>query len=422
MSAGPPTVVDLHVASTAWTTAFTDYLQSHGLGDEGFRIPLGSSAQTKSLPWLNINQVILEFSEDADVQAADLSLSGVSATAFPLADFSYVITHDGESSTFVATWTFAAALSKNTYQIDLDGNGIDPVTDVDGNVLDGDWTNNSDTMPSGNGSAGGDFAFLFKVMPGDGNQNNGVEYADYYAATSRQGLTTTSSNYNAFVDIDGSGSHTQGDSQAVYSRLWSTYQSGSPAGVSNDAPTSAGGASVEITNAAIDVVLSLWDAFADAETADNQLNYQVISNSNAALFDSTSINSATGSLVLNAAAGASGVSEITVRATDAAGLSVVETFHIHVNHANQRPTLDFEVMPVGYRTWLFVGNVYDDDDVEGLIVTFSGATPIRATVAADGSFEFAIILDDDVSGSEWGTVADREGLWSYSLYKSMVAT
>ena len=55
------------------------------------------------------------------------------------------------------------------------GSGSAPVTDLAGNVLDGEWNNPSsysqvgstDMFPSGNGSAGGDFAFRFDVLPGD---------------------------------------------------------------------------------------------------------------------------------------------------------------------------------------------------------------------------------------------------------------
>lgn len=423
LSAGPPKIADLHIAGTNWTSAFVTYLQTHNLGDLGYRIPVGTAAQAKSLPWLNIDLIIVSFSEDVDVQAADLSLSGVNATSFSLADFSYEITHDVNGSTFIATWTFANPLPKNVYQIDLDGDGLDPVADVDGNALDGEWTNNSDTMPSGNGSAGGDFAFTFKVMPGDGNQNNGVELADYYAASSRQGATTASSNYNPLVDIDGDGLHEVADTQAVQAKLWSTYPSGTPVGASNDAPTTSGIDSVPITNAAIDVAISLWNAFADAETADHQLTYQVVSNTNPTLFDAVSINSTTGNLTLNAASGASGRSEITVRATDAAGLSVTTTFAANINSTTVNPYLTYVVIPEGYNAFRFVGEVSDDQPVEGLLVVFTGALSLRASVQADGSFEFVVVLDEeDEGGSVWGVVLDGDGLSSNSVLGTIVVT
>ena len=46
----------------------------------------------------------------------------------------------------------------------------DSVTDVAGNALDGEWDNGTDTYNSGDGAAGGDFAFRIDILPGDVNQ------------------------------------------------------------------------------------------------------------------------------------------------------------------------------------------------------------------------------------------------------------
>lgn len=417
LSGTPPTVIDLHVASSEWTSSFDDYLQSHSLGDLGYRIPTGTSAQSKSLPWFNIDVIVISFSEDVNVQAADLSLSGISAASIAFSDFSY------DALAHVATWTLASPLPKNVYQLDLDGNGVDPVTDVDGNILDGEWTNNSDTFASGNGTAGGDFAFMFKVLPGDIIQNNGVEYYDYYAAASRQGLTTASSNYLALADIDGSGVIEAQDAQDVYSKLWSTYSSGSPVGTTNDSPSTDGGESVYIDNASTDYALSLWSAFQDAETGDNQLTYQILSNSNPSLFDSVSINSSSGNLVMNAASGQSGRSAITVRATDSVGLTSIATFFADVFYVNQPPVLDYIATSQGSDTWLISGSVSDPDDVvEGMLVNFSGVFDLRASVREDGTFEFAVIVDSEDWGWEWAQVVDPHGLASDSVLRVIGVT
>jgi hypothetical protein len=410
----PPTVVDLHVSSSEWTSAFNSYLDSHGLGDLGYRIPIGSSAQNKSLPWFNLDRIAISFSEDVNVQAADLSISGINATSFSFTQFDYF--SDESTGVHVATWTLAAPLAKNTYQIDLNGNGLGPVTDLQGNILDGEWTNNSDTMPSGNGTAGGDFAFTFRVMPGDVNQNASVEYADYYASTARHGLTTASTNYNALIDIDGSGVHESQDSQDIQSKLWSTYASGTPAGTSNDAPTTTGGGALLVTDSTADAVMSLWSAFSDAETADNLLIYSLVSNSDPSLFDTVSINSTTGNLVINAAASVSGRSSITVRATDAGGLSALATFSVLVNYTNLAPELHFEVDSVGYDTWRIFGYVLDDGIVEGLIVRFYGVVDVRATVQADGTFDFLVIVEEENWDREFAQVADTENLDSLEAF------
>src|SRR3990172_10213621 len=85
----PPTVVGVEVASTSWDTDFVDYLQSAGLGTDGYKIPVGSTAQAKTLSWLNIDQINITFSEDVDIDAADLSLSGKNTTSYVFSDFHY---------------------------------------------------------------------------------------------------------------------------------------------------------------------------------------------------------------------------------------------------------------------------------------------------------------------------------------------
>jgi hypothetical protein len=411
-----PTVVDLHIASSDWTPAFMDHLASQGHGDLGFRIPVGS-AQSKSLPWFNLDEISISFSEDVHVDESDLSLSGVNATTFAVEAFGYF--SDAATGRHVAIWRFASPLPKNFYQIDLDANGIDPVVDDDGNVLDGEWTNNSDAMPSGNGTAGGDFQFVFRVMPGDVNQSSTVEYIDYYAATTRFGATPGSSNYVALVDVDGNGVIQTQDAQAIQSKLWSTYPSGTPVGATNDAPTAALGGAVQITNPAADVVMSLWNAFADQETPDSQLSYQIASNSNPGLFDSVSINTSTGNLVLNAASGVSGRSEIKVTATDSAGLRVTTTFVAHVIYQNVAPYLNFTVIVEGYNTWRFVGYVTDDGPLEQVVIQFTGVIDVRTTVRADGTFEFALIIEEEGWGSVTGNALDLEGVSSEDVVGSV---
>src|SRR5688572_27096744 len=79
MLSAAPAITDFHVSSTQWSSAFIDHLQSHNLGDHGYRVPVGSSLQSASLPWFNIDQIVISFSEDVDIQAADLALSSISA-------------------------------------------------------------------------------------------------------------------------------------------------------------------------------------------------------------------------------------------------------------------------------------------------------------------------------------------------------
>ena len=244
-----PTVVGVEVSSTQCDSGYVEYLQDHGLGTDGYSIPVGSNAQSATLPWNNLDQIKIKFSEDVHVQAADLSLTGKNTTSYAIAGFFY------DPQLRWATWTLAAPLSKDRLMIDLDANGIDPVTDLEDNVLDGEWTNNVSTYASGNGFAGGDFEFLLNVLPGDVNSTGQVTNLDYVLTRSQEGKTTTSTGYNPKYDVDGSGVIEVSDWQFVQGKLGNTLPTGSPAGVGNDAPTTTGFDSVSISDDAVDVAI-----------------------------------------------------------------------------------------------------------------------------------------------------------------------
>ena len=105
----------------------------------------------------------------------------------------------------------------------------------------------------------------------------------------------------------------------------------------NTTPTSSGIANVVVTEGAADTTISLFDAFADAETADVDLSYAVTGNTNSALFDGVTIDEVTGNLTLDYTATGIGSSDVTVSATDAGGLSVDTTFTVTVNEAVPPP-------------------------------------------------------------------------------------
>jgi len=410
LSGTPPKVVDVEVSSTQWASAYVAYLESNGLGEGGYRIPVGSNAQTAALPWNNLDRIKIKFSDDVEIQAADLSLTGKNTTSFAFAGFFY------DPQTCTATWTLNAPLVKDRLLIDLDANGIDPVTDLEGNVFDGEWTNNVSTFASGNGNAGGDFEFLLNVLPGDENSTGQVNYADYVAVRSQDGKSTTTAGYNFKYDIDGSGQINSTDWQFVLGKAGNTLPTGSPAGVTNDAPTTKGFGLTTISNAAIDVAISLRSGFADNESGANGLTYSISSNSAPSLFDSATINQSTGELVVNAASGVSGRATFTVSATDSGGVTTSSNVSVDVNYVNQPPIIQYPLAEYqGAHTWLISGTVVDDEDVTDLIVEFYGVFETRAAVYPDGRFEFAVILEDDPYGWEFAVTHDRHGLESNTV-------
>ena len=167
-----PMVTGVLVASSAWSSNFLN-----SLGGVGYAIPDGPN-QLLPLPGSNLNEVIIEFSENVNVTEGDLALTGVNVPSYGFSAFSY------DAVAYRATWTLSQNLSRDKLLLDLDGSTANAVVDMAGNRLDGDWVNptwsppsaptGGDAWPSGDGTAGGDFQFRINVLPGDINQDGTV--------------------------------------------------------------------------------------------------------------------------------------------------------------------------------------------------------------------------------------------------------
>jgi len=191
----PPVVSELLVAGTTWTPAFLSHLSSAGLGDGGFSV-LGGAAQAGSVPWSNVNQVKVRFSEDVQVASGDLALRGINAPGgITVSDFSY------DADSFTATWTFANPLAVDKWVFDVS----DAIEDLAGNRLDGDWLNTADLFPSGDGTPGHDFKFQANVVRGDANRSGVVLGDDVILVRNAQFRDTTHPQYSPFLDLNGSG-------------------------------------------------------------------------------------------------------------------------------------------------------------------------------------------------------------------------
>jgi hypothetical protein len=413
LSGSPPTVTKVEVASTSWTPAFVQYLQDSNLGTNGYSIPRGSTAQSASLTWNNIDEILITFDKDVLVDIADLSLSGKNVSSYSFSDFHY------DPLAHVAKWTLAAPLDRDRLRLDLDSNGADPVRDLEGNILDGEWTNNVSTV-SGNGTAGGDFQFNFNVLPTDVNNSGNINNIDYTYIRQLDGKSTTTPGYIANRDINGDGIINSTDWMEALNRSTQTLPSGAPAGTNNDAPTTSGIPLVQINDTATDVTISLLSYFDDVESGSSGLTYSIVSNDNPSLFDTASISEST-NVVLNAADGASGRANIVVRATDAGGLSVDALVTVDVNYDNQPPHIwNFDCQNAGANTWILSGDITDpDDDVSDFIVQFYGVYEIRSAVDEYGHFEFAVILDEGQFGIEYAVTYDPHGQASNIAFHDM---
>ncbi len=203
-----PTVTAVYVRGSSWNTDFLSFLQANVSGSSstyGFAIPVGSgAAQLQTLPWRNLNRISIAFSEDVSVAQAQFAIVG-SVGSYSVSGFSY------DATDHVATWSLSAVIGADKLYVALPGSGATPVTDVAGNALDGEWTNPTSfsqvgvtsIFPSGNGVAGGDFAFRFDVLPGDstGGSLGKVNVADINQTKSRSALPETISSYRS--DFDG---------------------------------------------------------------------------------------------------------------------------------------------------------------------------------------------------------------------------
>ena len=205
-----PTVTGVYVMGSTWTSGFLSFLAGNLSGSSstyGFAIPVGTgTTQLETLPWRNLDRISVRFSEDVSVAQAQFAIVG-SVGSYSVSGFSY------NSTDHVATWSLSAVIGPDKLYIALPGSGATPVTDVAGNVLDGEWTNPTSfdqvgatsIFPSGNGVAGGDFAFRFDVLPGDstGGSLGKVNVADINQTKSRSSLPETTSSYRS--DFDGNG-------------------------------------------------------------------------------------------------------------------------------------------------------------------------------------------------------------------------
>lgn len=410
LSATPPSVVDVAVAGSTWTSTFNEYLQSEGLGDGGgYSIPTTSGQQDDSLPWLAIDTVRIKFSGDVLIDASDLSVTGVNQAAYEFVDFSY------DPTTDIAQWVFEEPFGNDRILFDLDTDGDDPVRDVLGNLLDGDWTNNVSSGPSGNGIAGGDFQFQVHVLRGDAVNYGEVESTSLWAVYLSNGLGTEDEGYSPQFDLDGDGLIETAEWQYIYAHLYETLPTGSPTGAGDDAPTTGHFDRLEIDDDTVDVAISLWNAFDDLEDSDSELAYAIESVGDPSLFDSYSINATTGELVVNAytvtgGGYVSGRTYMMLSATDSSGQSVRSKLTLDIHRNDSATSLSAQSTQGAQYQWFVYGTVADsDDDVEDLWVIVDGPVPLVVPVQADGSFVCSFEYAESYPTDVFVLVLDSEG-------------
>jgi hypothetical protein len=121
------------------------------------RLRRAANNQLDELPWTNLNQVSIQFTERSpfpqqpvDPGRERRQLHGWGATY--------------DAVTMTATWQLSSgAFAVDKLVLDL----ASTVTDANSNALDGEWPGlTANAFPSGNGTAGGNFQFRLNVLPG----------------------------------------------------------------------------------------------------------------------------------------------------------------------------------------------------------------------------------------------------------------
>ena len=187
---GLSVVVGVYVRGTGWTSQFLNGLTAMGNDPVfGYRVPSGSSAQFNSLPWSDIDEISITFSQAINVTEASLTLTGVDGGSYSFSNFAY------DSTAHVATWRFSTPIDTDSLQLDLASSGANAVADLTGRALDGEWTDGVSTV-SGDGTPGGGFLFHFNVLPGDLNGDGVVNGQDFDILSSSFGQINTGGDLN----------------------------------------------------------------------------------------------------------------------------------------------------------------------------------------------------------------------------------
>jgi hypothetical protein len=217
----PPTVTSVAVRGATGTRPW-------------FEIQSGSGAQIRSVPVGHVDQIRVTFSTDVVIDQNDIGLTGLGdRLPYTFSNFEY------DSLARTAVWTIDEILNTDQLTLVLNAEGPSPITNLAGQSLDGDWTNPPNiasllgsAFPSGNGTAGGDFVFVWTVLPGDGNRDNivnGSDYtiwADHYFQASS---LATGGDFNTNGIVDGADYTIWADHFSVFSPI--------PAAAIEDAPS-----------------------------------------------------------------------------------------------------------------------------------------------------------------------------------------
>ncbi len=198
-----PTIQSVKVSGSLWDAVFMSNLDPAGVG----YAPVSGEV----LPWANINQITIQFSEPVvGFDASKFALLGIN-TANYSANIASVI-YDMQNNRGLVT--LMAPINGDRIRVAVS----DLVVDAAGNSLDGD----------GNATAGGIFDLVFSILVGDATGEGSVNGADLtpFAASFNQSAGVGS--YSAPADWNADGSVNGGDLSQFAANFNASLPTGQP--------------------------------------------------------------------------------------------------------------------------------------------------------------------------------------------------
>ncbi|MCE7991594.1 MAG: T9SS type A sorting domain-containing protein [Roseivirga sp.] len=136
------------------------------------------------------------------------------------------------------------------------------------------------------------------------------------------------------------------------------------------------------------ISVPLFDYFSDAEDADNELSYEVVSNTDNTVVTNEAVDSSDGILTLNIEN--AGTTELEVKATDSGGASVSTTFQVDISKASATVTITAEetVADGGEKSVVVTTDPVDLN----VLVTYNGASDLPTEA---GTYQVAGTIDEE---------------------------
>jgi hypothetical protein len=217
----PPSVVQVKATSTSWSNEFKSYLDSATAttnDSRGYSIPTSTlDAQLRPLSWVNMDSLVLQFSEDIQgsgtggafviptaSQTGDVQIFGVNTANYGNAGAIQTLIYDSASKSLIIR--FSSNLNADKLLVTSNNR----IKDLAGNNL-----------PS--------FSFRLNVLPGDANGSTVVANNDAtFVRLQLDRATQDGTNFDPFRDVNGSGIIANNDATLVRIRLDTVLPTGEP--------------------------------------------------------------------------------------------------------------------------------------------------------------------------------------------------